>query len=96
MKALAAKNAYIILIGNKTDLESDREIEENEADEFAKRYGIVYIETSAKTGLNIEESVKFLVNYLVQNDIHPYGCDASINKLNINKREKDTCCKQNI
>jgi len=46
----------LFLIGNKADLEEEREIEFNDAKNFAKENGFDYVkETSAKNGLNAKE-----------------------------------------
>ena len=46
----------LFLIGNKADLEEEREIKFNEAEKFAKENGFDYVkETSAKNGLNTKE-----------------------------------------
>ncbi|CAD8207660.1 unnamed protein product [Paramecium octaurelia] len=45
----------MLLVGNKGDLESDRQISYNEAQQFAKECGIEFFETSAKTANNVEE-----------------------------------------
>jgi GTPase SAR1 family protein len=37
-----------IVIGNKVDLESKRQVSEHEARELASKYGVLYAETSAK------------------------------------------------
>ena len=44
-----------VLVGTKADLESQREISSEEIKEFLAKYNMPYYETSAKTGLNIEE-----------------------------------------
>ena len=44
--------AMITLIGNKIDKTHDRTVSKKEAEEFAERNGINYIETSAKDGTN--------------------------------------------
>jgi small GTP-binding protein len=56
LNTLCAPNASIVLVGNKLDLPQDRVISETEAQEFAKRYNLGYIETSAKTGDNVTEA----------------------------------------
>ena len=43
----------IILVAAKSDLEKEREISKIEAQEFAKTHSLVYMETSAKEGKNI-------------------------------------------
>lgn len=53
---LAAPNAVIILVGNKADLEDERHVSTTQAQEYADRNGLVYIETSAKDAINVEEA----------------------------------------
>ncbi|MHA1733732.1 MAG: GTP-binding protein [Promethearchaeota archaeon] len=50
----AVGNIPMILIGNKIDLE--RRVEREEAEDLAKRLNCEYLETSAKTGENVEEA----------------------------------------
>ena len=45
----------MILIGNKSDLEEQREVTYDEGMEFAEKNEIKFFETSAKTEQNIEE-----------------------------------------
>ena len=46
-----------ILVGNKVDLEDVREVTSKEGQEMAKKLGAIsYIETSAKTGINVGEA----------------------------------------
>jgi small GTP-binding protein len=56
LNSLCAPNAFIILVGNKSDLPDDRAVTETDAQETAKRYNLEYLETSAKTGDNISEA----------------------------------------
>ncbi|BES92148.1 unnamed protein product [Nesidiocoris tenuis] len=46
----------IILVGNKNDLMSRREVSTAEGEAFAKEHGIIFIETSAKTAANVEDA----------------------------------------
>ena len=43
----------VVLIGNKSDLVDKREVTEEEIEKFAKDNHIMYFETSAKDGKNI-------------------------------------------
>ena len=45
----------MILVGNKCDLENQREVDRADAEELAKEWGIEYIEASAKEKINIDE-----------------------------------------
>ena len=54
-KGQSPKSIFIILVGNKNDLENERQVSYEEGLEFAKNNNIVFFETSAKTGKNISE-----------------------------------------
>lgn len=51
----AKEGVLRILSGNKCDLEHQRKVSKEEGKELASKYGIQYIETSAKETTNIEE-----------------------------------------
>ena len=63
-------NVVIALAGNKADMESKRKVQTEEAQQYSKDNDIIYMETSAKTSLNVKklftEVGKFLFElYLV-------------------------------
>ena len=49
------KNIYIVLVGNKIDLNEKRKISKEEGEKFAKEHIMAFYETSAKTGENIAD-----------------------------------------
>jgi len=53
----ACENVNKLLVGNKCDLtaENAKTVDSNTAKEFADSYEIPFVETSAKTGLNVEK-----------------------------------------
>ncbi len=51
----APANIIITLVGNKVDLETDRKVSMQEADEFAKGLGLRYFEASAKMNIGIDD-----------------------------------------
>ena len=55
IKNQSPKTVLIILVGNKIDLDEDRAVSYDEGNEFATKNGIIFQETSAKTGVGIEE-----------------------------------------
>jgi small GTP-binding protein len=57
LNSLCAPNAYILLVGNKSDLADERSVAETDARETARRYNLEYIETSAKRGDHIADAV---------------------------------------
>ncbi|KAM9965776.1 hypothetical protein ACTFIR_005950 [Dictyostelium discoideum] len=60
----------IIIVGNKVDLESRRQVSRIEADRLARSLRVPYIETSAKTRINIEEAFFTLVRHTPRNTVY--------------------------
>lgn len=48
------QNVIVVLVGNKTDLEEERQVTAVEAEARAQELDVMWIETSAKTGHNIK------------------------------------------
>ena len=57
----------IILVGNKKDLESQREVSYEEGLEFAKRNKLIFFETSAKTAENVDDTFCHATRVIFQN-----------------------------
>eukprot|EP00842_Homolaphlyctis_polyrhiza_P001176 jgi/Hompol1/2059/HPOL_002043-RA len=55
-RVLDDEKVPFILVGNKADLVNDRKVSAREGELKAKEWGCPYIETSAKTRQNVEES----------------------------------------
>ena len=60
LKGKHCDNVPLLLIGNKQDLSSEREVLYSEAKEAADSWGIEYIETSAITNFNCKEAFEKL------------------------------------
>ena len=54
VRAQSPKNIYIMLVGNKNDLVEKRQVSYEKGLEYANSNNINFIETSAKTGENVE------------------------------------------
>lgn len=52
----SSSDITIILIGNKCDLEQQRQVSQQEASDFATKNGLVYLEASAKTAHNVDQA----------------------------------------
>jgi len=48
------KEALKLIIGTKSDLESEKMVNTDDAQQFCSQHGITFIETSAKTGHNVD------------------------------------------
>lgn len=49
-------NLTVVLIGNKRDCEDERQVTEEEGAQFARENGLLFLEASAKTALNVEQA----------------------------------------
>ena len=67
------KGAYLI-VGHKSDRDDERQVTTREGKMFAESNGLRYIETSAKSGQNVEEA--FLI---IARDIHKLLQDGRLN-----------------
>ena len=92
----------IILVGNKIDI-FDRKISQKEANEYALRNGLLYIETSSKEGINIDTPFENLANDIIkkikENPDSDYNesVEQKLRKINERnaierKREKEVKC----
>ncbi|XP_053908846.1 ras-related protein Rab-4B isoform X2 [Cuculus canorus] len=91
-RTLASPNIVIILCGNKKDLDADREVTFLEASRFAQENELMFLETSALTGENVEEAflkcARTILNKIESGELDPermgsgiqYG-DASLRHL---------------
>jgi Ras-related protein Rab-1A len=62
----ASENVLKILIGNKNDLEDERDITPDEGKAFANRNGMQFIETSAKMNTNVNEAFETLGKLMIE------------------------------
>ena len=60
------KKCVIYLVGNKIDLKDQRQITKEEAEDFAKKENIKYIETSAVKNMKVTEAFTSLLNNIYQ------------------------------
>ncbi|XP_015245102.1 PREDICTED: ras-related protein Rab-4B [Cyprinodon variegatus] len=91
-RTLASPNIVIILCGNKKDLDAEREVTFLEASRFAQENELMFLETSALTGENVEEGflkcARTILNKIDSGELDPermgsgiqYG-DASLRQL---------------
>ena len=56
VQRIAQTDIVIMLVGNKIDLEHKRAVTTAEGREFAKKHGLIFIETSAKSSANVENA----------------------------------------
>ena len=73
IKNQCPETVLLFLVGNKLDLENERQISYEEGENFAQKNNMYFFETSAKTGANIEnlflKSVE-IINERIQEDFY--------------------------
>ena len=100
--AAADKRITLILIGNKSDLEDQRQVTKEQGEEKAKELGLAFLETSACSGENLDKAFQMMINEVYkkcQEDIvgetedNPVdqGKDITLDKAK-GKPEKKKCC----
>ncbi|XP_062495873.1 ras-related protein Rab-37 isoform X5 [Pezoporus occidentalis] len=58
----AQKDVVIMLLGNKADVSSERAVRTEDGASLAREYGVPFMETSAKTGMNVELAFLAIAN----------------------------------
>ena len=85
---------FLILVGNKIDLE--RKVTQQEGEELAQKYNVLYFETSAATGKGIEETFQALVENIMRNYDERKKQEESLmlEKITLDgSQENKKCCK---
>ena len=97
----ADKKITIVIIGNKCDLEDQRQITKEQGEEKASKLEAAFLETSAFSGENLDKAFEMMMNQvykkcheemMAENDIEiEGGQDINLNK-NVENTEKKKCC----
>ena len=61
LKEKAPPNLSVMLVGNKIDMVSDKEVSREDGKRFSEIYGYYFLETSAKENTNVDEAFNTLI-----------------------------------
>ena len=84
-------HSKLLIIGNKSDLEEQREVPKNEAIEYAKEENIEYLETSCKTGENINKAITLICEEIIKDSSFEKDVSFSLDTSSLRK-QKHKCC----
>jgi small GTP-binding protein len=100
-----AKSVLLLLVGNKSDLSSKREVTYDEGKAFAQSHNMLFFEASAKTGENINEIFTKSVSQIaknIKNNVYDLESDSCGIRVGLNResfvlgedKEKDSNTKK--
>ena len=86
----ASANVIIYIAGNKIDMEEERKVNKEEGEKLAEELGLPFVETSAKSGININETFEDLVERIDK----IYGnSPQKVTRNNLYKAKDKKCCQ---
>lgn len=88
----------IALAGNKADLNSKRVVETEVAQAYADENGLIFMETSAKTAMNVNDIFFAIAKQLPRNDQNAgpnsgSGHGRRLDNYDSNQQSSSGCCK---
>ncbi|XP_033845550.1 EF-hand calcium-binding domain-containing protein 4B [Periophthalmus magnuspinnatus] len=86
----AGEGVPILLLGNKMDIEGEREVSFKEAEHLAFENRVMFFEVSAYTGKNVEESLTHLARVLMEQEDRVRDTTIILTAQPIKKKP---CCK---
>ena len=101
IKSLAPQDVKVILIGNKIDLENERQVSTEEGKALAEQYNLSFFETSAKSGYNVNEAFFTMGELVIEKATKNTATEPERTNQNINaeqlskkkKSKKPKCCQ---
>ena len=83
-KNLSSKSILLVLVGNKSDLEERRQVNFEEGQELADKNGMLFYETSAKIGTNVDTVFYYSADKIAKNidegyyDLEDLSCGITV------------------
>ncbi|XP_067403596.1 ras-related protein Rab-37 isoform X2 [Emydura macquarii macquarii] len=89
----AHKDVVIMLLGNKADVSGERVIRTEDGESLAREYGVPFMETSAKTGMNVDLAFLAIAKELKQRAVQqPDEPRFQIHDYIESQKKTSSCC----
>ncbi len=101
-------NMYFVLLGNKCELDQNRQVSHAEGEKLAMDNGMLFFETSAIQRINVDKAfgviIETIINDIKRGSIDPYdetngikvgltnSRHGQLGPSNLNQRQKKDCC----
>ena len=92
IKDECGKQMQMLIVGNKNDLDEQRVIDKNIASEYAKEEKLEYIETSSKTGDNVQKAITMLCEKVLDNTEITNDFSFTLDATRMSQKDKSKCC----
>uniref|UniRef100_A0A8D0GZW3 RAB37, member RAS onco family n=1 Tax=Sphenodon punctatus TaxID=8508 RepID=A0A8D0GZW3_SPHPU len=93
IKEYAQEDVVIMLLGNKADVSSERVIRTEDGESLAREYRVPFMETSAKTGMNVELAFRAIAKELKQRAVEQLEEPKfQIHDYIESQKKKPSCC----
>ena len=99
LTSAASQNIIIMVVGNKNDLEEQRQISKEEGENKARELNVAFLETSALTGDNLDKAFEIMMNEMynknkeaIESGESQDGIESGKEVNLTNKNSNKKCC----
>jgi small GTP-binding protein len=92
IKENSESGVEIMLVGNKIDRTSERQVQSDDGQALSQKYGVNFMETSAKTGDNVESTFMKLIQIIYNKHSTNAKQNSDSTNLNTKKKSNSKCC----
>ncbi|CAA91296.1 Ras-related protein Rab-21 [Caenorhabditis elegans] len=98
IKTCLGNTAEILIVGNKIDLEEERQVTRQDAEAYAESEGALYMETSAQDNVGISDAFESLTAKMIEHSrtrsTEPPSTNRSIRLIDNDEAERSKkCCR---
>jgi len=95
LRKIVGNDIVILIVGNKSDLERDRQVSDDDAITYAKSVGAIHILCSAKSGKGVDNAFLELTKGMLKFDQGSNG-ESSTESTNNSSRERSSMSRQTV